>query len=128
MRRSGTGSGGGLGMSKNVSPPVRTGTGAREVRPGGAGQIGVSQGSHLTNKDESGYRGETLYGGRGMNPVPYGNAKALDVGKGGPGTGRTTYHCGTQSQHGSGGPPKPGGRDILGAYGPESSRPGNDER
>ena len=58
MRRSGTGSGGGYGMSKNVSPPVRTGQGSRSVRPAGVAQIGQSQGNHLTNKGSTSYRGE----------------------------------------------------------------------
>jgi len=119
--------GGGIASKQHVQTPVRTGSGAREVRPGGAGQLGASQGSHLTNKGDSGYRGEVLYGGQGMNPVPYGNAKALDVGPGGCGTGRTIYKTGTQQQYGSGGPPKPEGRDMLSAFGPESSRPRNDE-
>jgi hypothetical protein len=51
----------------------------------------------------------------------------LNVGKGGPGTGRTTHHCGSQALFGSGGPQKPAGRPILSQYGPESSRPRNDE-
>jgi hypothetical protein len=62
-----------------------------------------------------------VYGGRGMNPTPYGNAVALNVGKGGPGTGRDVHHCGSQGVHGGvAGSPKPQGRPILSQYGPES--------
>jgi hypothetical protein len=128
MRRSGVGSGGGYGSNKNVSTPVRTGSGSREVHPGYAGQLGQAQGSHVTGERDSSYRGEKMYGGRGMNPVPYGNQVALNVKGGGPGTGRTIYHCGTQDQHGNvAGSPKPAGQDILRSYGPESSRPRNNE-
>jgi hypothetical protein len=53
MRRSGVGSGGGHG-SKNVTrPSVRTGSGSKSTSPGAVGQIGQSQGSHVTNKDEA---------------------------------------------------------------------------
>jgi hypothetical protein len=126
MRRSGVGSGGGIGMNKNTSPSVRTGSGAREVHPGGVGQLGESQGSHITRKGESGYRGEVLYGGRGMNPVPYGNEVALNVGPGGCGTGRTLYgQAGSQGTHGPvAGSPKPQGRPILSQYGPDYKVPG----
>jgi hypothetical protein len=54
--------------------------------------------------------------------VKFGNEVALNVGKGGCGTGRTVYERGTQQQYGSGGPQEPAGREILGAYGPESKR------
>jgi hypothetical protein len=41
----------------------------------------------------------------------------------GVGGGRTVYHCGSQDQHGSvAGTNKPAGRDILGAFGPDSKR------
>jgi hypothetical protein len=48
MRRSGVESGGGIGMNKNVQPPVRTGSGSRGVRESGAASIGSAYGSHVT--------------------------------------------------------------------------------
>jgi hypothetical protein len=125
MRRSGVGSGGGYGMNKNAQPGVRTGTGSREVHPGYAGQLGQKQGSHVTGERDSSYRGEKMYGGRGMNPVPYGNAKALDVGAGGPGTGRTIYKTGSQDQHGQPTPGNPPAKntDILNQFGPNYRAP-----
>jgi hypothetical protein len=42
MRKMGTGSGGGIGMNKNVQPSVRTGGGSKSTRPAGTAQIGVS--------------------------------------------------------------------------------------
>jgi hypothetical protein len=129
MRRSGVGAGGGIGMNKNVKVPVRTGSGAHSKNPGWVAQLGQSQGSHVTAESESKYRGDPMQRGPSFNsPVPFGNEKALDVGRGGPGTGRTTHHCGSQSQWGDvAGNPKPAGRQILSEYGPESSRPRNDE-
>ena len=38
------------------------------------------------------------------------------------GGGRTVMKTGSQQQYGSGGAQKPAGRDILGAFGPESTR------
>ena len=58
MRRSGTGSGGGLGMNKNVRPPVRTGRCSQSTRPAGVAQIGAIQGNYITNKGMSPYRGD----------------------------------------------------------------------
>jgi hypothetical protein len=121
--RSGHRPGGGIASRVNVRPPVRTGSGSRGTRPGGAASIGQSYGSHITNKSDTGYRGPKFHSDR--NPamsVPFGNEKALDVGPGGCGTGRTIYKTGTQQQYGSGGAPEPAGRDILGAFGPESKR------
>jgi hypothetical protein len=54
--------------------------------------------------------------------VPMGNAVATNIGKGGPGTGRVTHHCGSQGTHGpTTGTTRPA-RDILSEYGPEKSR------
>jgi hypothetical protein len=110
--------------SRNLThPPVRTGGGSRAIREPAVGQIGGNYGDHTTGEGETGWRPGPLYGGRGFNPVPYGNEVALNVGKGGPGTGRTIYHCGTQDLHGSGGPQKPQGRPILSEYGPDYHKP-----
>jgi len=125
MRRSGTGSGGGIGSRpvKHVTAP-KVEPRAHAMNPGGVAQFGQSQGAHVTGKRESSYRGDPLRAGRGyQNPVGPASMALSD-----PGAGRTIFHCGSQDQHGSGGPPKPGGRDILGAFGAESSRPRNDER
>jgi len=116
MRRSGTGSGGGIGMNKNVEPRVRTGTGSRGTHPGGVAQLGQHTGDHTTNRPgSSGYRGEPLHNNRNFQPVPFGNAVALNVGKGGPGTGRTIYRTGSQCQTGTNpGNPRPNTyRDAL---------------
>ena len=116
MRRSGVGSGGGQGMNKNVQPSVRTGTGSYGTRAGGAESIGKSYGSHITNKDDTGYRGPKFHDDKSFQPVKFGNEVALNVGKGGPGTGRTTMHCGSQGTHGSvnpGNPPPNTRRDAL---------------
>jgi hypothetical protein len=62
-----------------------------------------------------------LYGGRGYEPPNMISDPVAAVGVGG---GRTIYKTGTQDQHGNvAGSSKPSGRDILGAFGPESSRP-----
>jgi len=127
MRGSG---GGGYGSRVHVEKPVRTGSGARAVGPGGVGQLGNLQGSHVTRGEDSSYRGDPFYIGRGYNPVPYGNQKALDVDQGGPGTGRDVHASGGQGCHGGVNPGNPTSRtrDTLAEYGPESSRPRNPNR
>jgi hypothetical protein len=39
-------------------------------RPGGVGQLGNIQGSHVTSGPDSDYRGEPLVGGRGYKAPP----------------------------------------------------------
>jgi len=90
------------------------------------------QGSHVTRGEESSYRGEPLHGGRSFQPVKFGNEVALNVGKGGCGTGRTIYSSGSQSGSSGHGPsnpgnPRPQARDILGPS-PESNRRSNPGR
>jgi len=122
--RSGHRPGGGIASRVNVSPQVRTGTGSRGTNPGGVGQLGQMQGSHVTRGEESNYRGDPFHAGRSFQPVPFGNAVALNVKGGGPGTGRTIYKTGSQGQQGNpAGNPRPQGRDILSSFGPDSSRP-----
>jgi|SRR6516165_12366376 len=122
MRRSGVGSGGGIGMNKNVQPSVRTGSGSRGTRPGGAASIGQSYGSHVTNKDDTGYRGPKFHSDKSFQPVPFGNEVALNVKGGGPGAGRTLHgQSGSQGCHGqpvSGNAPAKN-RDILRDFGPD---------
>lgn len=113
--------------SKNITEPrVRTGSGSHSTRPAGVAQIGNSVGDHVTHvRGSTGYTGEKLHNPeRNFQPVPFGNSVALNVGKGGCGTGRTIYKTGTQGMQGqpAQGNPRPAGRDILGAYGPESKR------
>jgi len=122
-RNSGHQPGGGIASRVNVEPRVRTGTGSRGTHPGGVAQLGQHTGDKATHGDSkgSGYRGEPLHNNKSFQPVPFGNQVALNVGKGGCGTGRTLYgQAGSQGQYGSGGPAKPTGRDILGDFGPES--------
>jgi len=116
--------GGGPKSRQITERPVKTGTGSRGTRPAGVAMFGQMQGSHVTRGEESSYRGEPLHGGRSFNPVPFGNEVALNVGKGGCGTGRTIYSSGSQSGSSGHGPsnpgtPRPQARDILGPS-PES--------
>lgn len=119
MRRSGTGSGGGIGMNKNVEPRIRTGQGSKSARPAGVAQIGNAWGNKATHvKGTTGYTGERLHNPeRNARFAPFGNAKALDVGGGGCGTGRTLYgQSGSQGLHGQPAPgnPRPSGELFPG--------------
>jgi hypothetical protein len=104
MRGSG---GGGYHSRQHVEKPVRTGSGSRSTNPGGVGQLGQKQGSHITHEGDSKYRGEPLHSGRSFQPVPFGNQVALNVKGGGPGTGRTIHACGSQGLQGSVNPGNP---------------------
>jgi hypothetical protein len=130
-RNSGHQPGGGIASKQHVSIPVRTGTGSRGTNPGGVGQLGNMQGSHVTRGEESNYRGDPLHSGRSFQPVPFGNQVALNVGQGGCGTGRTIYKTGSQGMQGAnnpGNPPSVPQRHVIESYGPESSRPHNPNR
>jgi len=123
--------GGGYGSRVVTERPVRTGTGSRGTNPGGVGQLGNVQGSHVTRGEESNYRGDPLHSGRSFQPVPFGNQVALNVGRGGPGTGRDVHASGSQGVHGgtnSGNPRPVPAKHVLESYGPESSRPRNPNR
>jgi hypothetical protein len=101
--RSGHRPGGGIASRVNVSPSVRTGKGSRGTHPGGVAQLGQRVGDKATHgkSSGSGYRGEPLHQDRSFQPVPFGNSVALNVGKGGPGTGRNLYgQSGVQGCHG----------------------------
>jgi hypothetical protein len=82
-------SGGGITMSKNTSPPVRTGTGSKGSTPAAAGQIGAS----------TAFKKDQVDAGPAYNPTKYGNEVALNS-KSAPGQGRTIHPCGSQSLHG----------------------------
>src|SRR6516225_5392020 len=122
--RSGHRPGGGIASRVNVSPQVRTGTGSRGTHPGGVGQLGQMQGSHVTRGEDSNYRGDPFYRGKGYaTPVgPTDNVAACGVGG-----GRKVYASGSQGLTGNvapGNPPAQRG-DILSQYGPDYRRPRN---
>jgi hypothetical protein len=108
-----THSGGGMSPTQR---PVRTGTGAKGIDPGYASQIGQK----LNQKsDRTPERAPMPYSGK------LGNAVALEVGKGGPGAGRTVSRSGSQGTHGPvDAGSSPTRRDILSQFGPENSRGG----
>ena len=114
---SGNQKGGGYGSRQHVEKSIRTGTGSRGTHPGAVAQLGQHTGDHTTNRPgSSGYRGEPLHNNRSFQPVKFGNELATNVGKGGPGAGRTLYgQSGQQGTHGSVNPgnPRPQGRGIL---------------
>jgi hypothetical protein len=82
-------SGGGITGNKNVKIGVKGGSPKTNVvNPAGATQLGA-----MVVKNPV-----PLYAGQAKAAVPMGNALATNVGKGGPGTGRTVYPSGTQSR------------------------------
>jgi hypothetical protein len=98
---------------------------ARAVHPGGVGQLGQSQGSHVTRGEESNYRGDPFYRGKGYaTPVgPTDNVKAVGVAG-----GRKVYASGSQGTQGATNPGNPRSvpsRHIIESYGPDYRRPGN---
>ena len=106
MRRSGTGSGGGIGMNKVVHRPHgKTEPKANAYRPQGVSQYGGMQGSHVTREGDSDYRGEPKRGGRGYEPPGMICDPVKAVGVGG---GRDVHACGSQGVHGATNPGKPG--------------------
>jgi len=118
VSKSGNQKGGGYGSRQHVEKPVRTGTGSRGTHPGGVAQLGQHVGDKAThgNPKGTGYRGEPLHNNRSFQPVPFGNEMALNVGKGGPGTGREVMASGSQGCHGqpaAGNPPPNRYRDPL---------------
>jgi hypothetical protein len=113
----------GIQSKNNVRVGQRLGPGAQAINHAGVAQIGQRQGNHFTNggadgRMESRYGGVDIYStGPGFNKAPLGNAKALDVGGGGCGTGRTIYPLGSQGTHGPvvrGNAPSKG--DVLGHW------------
>jgi hypothetical protein len=97
------GAGGGPGSAQHRNVGVRNGASARGTSPRGVSQIGSSMGNHVTDRRTPATKAvEPIYQGRapqGGN-APLGNAVALNVGKGGPGTGRDVSRSGSQSQYG----------------------------
>jgi hypothetical protein len=114
----------GISSRHHVETRVRTGSGSKSARPAGVAQIGASQGDHVTalGGSATNYRGEKLHNPeRNFQPVKFGNEVALNVGKGGCGTGPTLYgQSGSQGTHGATNPGNAPAknRDILSEYGP----------
>jgi hypothetical protein len=101
--------GGGLHSNKVVRKPVLTGAARTGITPGHAGQIGSALGNHGT---EIGKLPEhKIVAPREVpalnEPVPWGNQLCNNVGKGGPGTGRTVHAHGSQGAHGRPAPGNP---------------------
>jgi hypothetical protein len=109
MRRSGKGSGGGLGMNKVVHRPHgKTEPRPHARNPARVAQYGQMQGTHITHGKESSYRGEPDFTRSGYaTPVGISDpVKAVGVGG-----GRTIYEHGTQCQTGTNpGNPRPNPR------------------
>jgi hypothetical protein len=124
MRRSGRGSGGGIGMNKitHRSAP-KTEPKAYAKRPAGAAGLGSFYGDHTTNRlGSSGFKGEKLEGGRGYEPPGMISDPVKAVGVGG---GRKVYGSGSQSQYGNPAPGNPPAKstDILNQFGPDYRKP-----
>jgi hypothetical protein len=108
VKRNGN-AGGGIRSNKLVNKPVKTGSRAEAISERGVSQIGQSMGNHVTDKRGSvdgaveKVRGELRAPGQ-PGAVMLGNQKALDVGKGGVGTGRTVMKSGSQCQTGPANP------------------------
>lgn len=104
MRQSGKGSGGGIGMNKNVRPGANQGNRARAIHEKGVSQIGSNLGNHVMGKGGRLHgavepvRGQRLPSG-GPGGVMLGNENARSAGAG-PGAGRTIHNSGGQGQHG----------------------------
>jgi hypothetical protein len=125
QQSSGNRPGGGLGSRVNVSVPVRTGRPAIGIAPGGVSQIGSAIGNHSTDQGSNlSYKGEKWFDGKtpAGGAVPLGNQLATNVGKGGPGTGRTVMACGSQTGVSPVRSPNASGRDILRDFGPDNKR------
>ena len=120
--------GGGYHSRQHVEKSVKTGSGSRSTNPGGVGQLGQMQGSHVTRGEDSPYRGDPLHSGRSFQPTPFGNEVAATT-VCGVGGSHTIYSAGSQSGssgHGqpAAGNPRPQARDILGPSPESRSNPG----
>jgi hypothetical protein len=72
---------------------------------GGVSQLGNKVGSHVTNKGDTGYRGDSILAGGGYSPPGMISDPVKCVGVGG---GRTIHSSGSQGTHGATNPGKPG--------------------
>jgi hypothetical protein len=104
MRKTGTGSGGGTGMNKNVSPKVRIGPNSTNViNPKGVSQLGQKFGNPQAI--------EPIHSGT-ASQVPLGPTVALNS-KSSPGQGRDIHRSGSQATTGTGGPARPDGGSFF---------------
>jgi hypothetical protein len=120
------GSGGGANTNKyvRVTPAVASTPVTRKVNQGMAGNSGRAEGNHVMGSGRNGNgtitRKDPPLHTVAKAPTLHGNAKALDVGKGGPGTGRTVHPTGSQSTWGN--PANmPGTVDARGSITPAGS-------
>jgi hypothetical protein len=118
-------SGGGIDSRVVKQVGIRSGSeNLTAYNPRGVSQIGASQGSTLDRSESFTTKNSALplSDGQRRDFVPLGNALTNNVGKGGPGSGRTVMRSGTQSTHGpvvQGNAPQ--GRDIFSQFPPEVS-------
>ena len=110
--------GGGLGTRHQREVGVRTGQPRQGKNVRAVSQIGSSFGNHSTEHSGLLPRDkviEKMAAGPGT-PSRLGNEVALNVGRGGVGTGRTVYRPGTQGVHGPVNPgnPRPVGELLPG--------------
>lgn len=108
--------GGGYGSRQVVEEGNRLGARANEMRPRGVSQIGSSMGNHRTDASGKASRAVEAVKGQPLPAglsVPLGNAVALNVNGGGPGTGREVMRSGSQG--------------VQGPVNPGASRPGADK-
>jgi hypothetical protein len=124
-----SGAGGGINSRQVVRQGIREGKSATGVRPGYVDQLGNMRGTHVTRGGIEGGGGDVagkLTPMETVKPpisVQLGNAKALDVGAGGPGKGRVVMASGSQGTHGPinpGNRPTPTGPDPLRGWFPPS--------
>jgi hypothetical protein len=91
-------------MNKVRSVGVRAGPpSTKKISHAAAANIGIKKGNHSsTSGKPTQRRNDPIVTGRPAQ-VPSGNAVALNVGRGGPGTGRTVSPSGSQGTHGGDG-------------------------
>jgi len=103
--------GGGIRSRVNVSVGNKTGAPRERIRHAGVAQYGQAQGSHVTGAEGGGgdtnYHGVKDHTGKPGTPSELGNKVALNIGGGGPGTGRTIYASGSQCRTGAADPGNP---------------------
>jgi hypothetical protein len=83
-------SGGGITMSKNVSPSMKTGSPNKATTPAAASQLGQAVS----------FKREQVESGSKALQCRLGNEVALNVSGGGPGKGREVFRSGSQGTHG----------------------------
>ena len=128
VSKSGNQKGGGYGsrVHRDVRAP-KVEPRPRAVHPGGVAQLGNKQGSHVTRGQDSSYRGDPFYRGKGYATPQGPTDNVAAVGCGG---GRKVYASGSQGMTGNVAPGNAPAknRDILSDYGPDYHRPGNPHR